>query len=94
MKNIFIALCQAKWLKIRSIQENECGFHPDISHSIDDCYEFKQILQDMIDRHILQIYRQVKQGEVFTQTSEETTLSGPKPVIIHFTKALHSSQER
>ena len=48
----------------------------------------------MIDRHILQIYRQVKQGEVFTQTSEETTLSGPKPVIIHFTKALHSSQER
>jgi len=32
--------------------------------------------------------------EVFTQTSEETTLSGPKSVVIHFTRPSHLSHER
>jgi len=94
MKKIYIVLCQAGYLKVENKQGNECGLHLGISHSIDECSKFKQILQDLIDRHILQIYRQEKEGEVCTQTGEETTLSGPKPVVIRFTKALHLSQEQ
>jgi len=82
-------LCQVGYLKPENGQENECGLHPDISHSIDKCSKFKRILQDLIDRHILQICRQEKEGEVCTQTGEKTTLFGPKPVVICFTKALH-----
>ena len=44
-------------------QENECSCHPGISHSVDGCPKFKRILQDLIDRHILQIYRQDKEEE-------------------------------
>jgi len=94
MKKIYTVLCQAGWLKVENRQENECGLHPGISHSIDECSKFKQILQDLIDRNMLQIYRQEKEGEVCTQIGEETTLSRPKPVVICFTKALHLSQER
>jgi len=85
---------QTGWLKVENKQENECSCHPGISHSVDRCPEFKRILQDLIDRHILQIYRQEKKGEVCMQTGEEKTLSGPKQVVIRFTKALHLSQER
>ena len=89
MKEIFIVLCQVGYLK----PENECGLHPGISHSIDECSRFKRILQDLIDRHILQIYRLEKEEEVFLQTGEEKTLFGLKPVVICFTKTAHLSQE-
>ena len=94
MKKIYTVLCQVGWLKVENRQERECSCHMDISHSIDECPKFKRILQDLIDRHILQIYQQERKREIFTQTGEEATLSGPKPVVIRFTKALHLSQER
>jgi len=45
-------------------------------------------VQDLIDRHILQVSHQKKEGEVFA--GEEWIPHGPKPLVIQFTKATNS----
>jgi len=86
MRSIFIALGQAGLLKRVHDQKNMCGFHFTTQHSIEDCVELKSFLQDLIDRHLVQCFRQNQEEEVFTQTREESTSPMPKPLVIHFTK--------
>jgi len=45
-------------------------------------------VQDLIDRHILQVNHQKKEGEVFT--GEEWIPQRPKPLVIQFTKPTNS----
>jgi len=47
--------------------------------------EFKDFVQDLIDRHVLQVNHQRKEGEVFT--GEEWIPQRPKPLVIQFIKA-------
>jgi len=53
--------------------------------SIDECVEFKDFVQDLMDKHVLQVCHQRKEGEVFT--GEEWLQQRPKPLVIQFTKA-------
>jgi len=43
------------YFKLINCSEDSCGFHADSDHSIEECSEFKSFLQDLMDRHILQI---------------------------------------
>ncbi|KAJ1422752.1 G-patch domain [Sesbania bispinosa] len=63
MKVIFEELC--KFGGIKGLAETErsndkemkCGIHRSVKHSIEECYEFKRILQGMMDAHLIQISR-------------------------------------
>jgi len=86
MNEVFEAICQAGLLQYEYNSEGECGFHACTTHSIDECVEFKDFVQDFMDRHVLQVCHQRKEGEVFT--GEEWLLQRPKPLVIQFTKAV------
>jgi len=51
-------------------------------------------LQNLIDRHILQVYHRKLEEEVFVQTGEELSMTGPKPLVIRFKKASPMSLSR
>ncbi|KAJ1388669.1 hypothetical protein SESBI_38936 [Sesbania bispinosa] len=61
MKVIFEELCEFGGIKglteteRRNDKEMKCGFHCSDEHSIEECDEFKQILQSMMDAHLIQI---------------------------------------
>jgi len=86
MEDVFTALCQVGLLKVEYQQEGTCSFHPGAQHAINECSEFKELLQDLIDWHILQVCHKNKEAEVCTLTGEEPCLAEPKPLVIHFTK--------
>jgi len=65
MEYVFMTLCQTGLLKAKRQQGGTCSFHPDAQHSINECYGFKELLQDLIDRHILQVcYKERKEKYV------------------------------
>ncbi|KAJ1378139.1 G-patch domain [Sesbania bispinosa] len=61
MKVIFEELCEFGGIKglteteRSNDKEMKCGFHCSDEHSIEECDEFKQILQSMMDAHLIQI---------------------------------------
>jgi len=61
----FKAICQAGLFKYEYRPKDKCGFHASTEHSVDECAEFKDFVQDLIERHILQVSHQKKEGEVF-----------------------------
>ncbi|XP_017420393.2 uncharacterized protein LOC108330418 [Vigna angularis] len=63
-----------------------CALHPDIGHSIEECAELENILQDLLDRNLIQVCRGDKDEEVFAQTGGESDVTLPEPLVIHFTK--------
>jgi len=85
MSEVFEAICQAGLFQYECKSEDECGFHACTTHSIDECGEFKDFVQDLMDRHVLQVCHQRKEGEVFI--GEERLPQRPKPLVIQFTKA-------
>jgi len=85
MNEVFKAFCQAGLFQYEYKSEDKCGFHACTKHSIDECVEFKDFVQDLIDRHVLQVCHQMKEGKVFT--GEEWLPQRPKPLVIQFTKA-------
>jgi len=86
LKDIFSLICQMGYFKLIDHSEDSCGFHSDNDDSIKECFEFKGFLQDLMDRHVLQICHQRKEEEVFVQIGEESNISRPKPLVIHFTR--------
>jgi len=85
MNEVFGAICQARLFHYEHMPEYKCDFHASIEHFIDECVEFKDFVQDLIDRHILQVCHNKKEGEVFA--GEEWIPQRPKPLVIQFTKA-------
>jgi len=85
MNEVFRAICQAGLYQYEYRPEDKCGFHASTEHSVDECVEFKDFLRDLIDRHILKVSHQKKEGEVFT--GEEWTPQRPNPLVIQFSKA-------
>ncbi|XP_052728448.1 uncharacterized protein LOC108318774 [Vigna angularis] len=63
-----------------------CGFHPCAEHSIDECVEFEEFLQDLLDRNLMQVYYEDKDEEVFAQTGMEPDVTLPEPLVIRFTR--------
>jgi len=89
MEDVFMTLCQTGLLKVKCQQGGTCSFHPDAQHSINECSGFKDLLQDLIDRHILQVCYKEREEEICTLPGEEPFPAGPKPLVIHFTKTSH-----
>jgi len=86
LKDIFALICQMGYFKFGGKLEGTCGFHASKEHSIDKCFEFRSFLQDLLDKHILQVCHPGKKAEVCTHTSEEPKLSGPRPLVLHFAR--------
>ncbi|XP_052726214.1 uncharacterized protein LOC108332575 [Vigna angularis] len=66
-----------------------CALHSDDGHSIEECGEFEDILQDLLDRSLMQVCYKDKEGEVFTQIDGESDVTLPEPLVIHFTRTTH-----
>ena len=88
MNEDFRAICQVGLFQYEYKSGDKCGFHAYTKHSIDECAKFKDFVQDLIDKHVLQVNHQRKEGEVFT--GEEWIPHRPKPLVIQFTKATTS----
>jgi len=65
MNAVVRAICQAGLFQCEQKVEDGCGFHNSVNHSIDKCIEFKKYVQDLMDRHILEISHQKKEEGVF-----------------------------
>ncbi|XP_052723845.1 uncharacterized protein LOC128193782 [Vigna angularis] len=63
-----------------------CGLHPCAEHSIDECVEFEELLQDLLDRNLIQVCYENKDEEVFAQTSMESDVTLSEPLVIRFTR--------
>jgi len=88
LNEAFGAICQAGLFKYRYRPEDKCEFHASTEHFVDECAEFKDFVQDLIDRNILQVSHQRKEGEVLV--GEEWIPQRPKPLVIQFTKPINS----
>jgi len=69
MNEVFRAICQVGLFQYKYKSGDKCGFYACTKHSIDECAEFKDFVQDLIDRYVLQVSHQRKEGEVFTRES-------------------------
>ena len=88
LNEVFEAICQVGLFKYEYRPEDKYRFHASTEHSVDECAEFKDFVQDLIDKHILQVSHQRKEGEVFA--GEEWIPQRPRPLVIQFTKATNS----
>ena len=62
-----------------------CRLHLTIGHAIGECDDFKQILQDLMDKKFMQ----VGYCESDVSTSDTSPIF-PKPLVIHYTKGVNS----
>jgi len=81
LKDVFYLVCQMGYFKPMDKSNALYGFHASNGHSIEECFEFKNFLQDLMNQHLLQISHQKKE-EVFVQISEESSISKPEPLVI------------
>ena len=88
MNEVFRAICHAGLFSYEHKLEDKCGFHASTEHSIDECAEFRNYVQDLIDRHVLQVTHQRKEEGVFA--GEEWVPQKPKPLVIQFTRPTNS----
>ncbi|XP_047148672.1 uncharacterized protein LOC124820924, partial [Vigna umbellata] len=95
-KFIFKALIKVGLLKGDYDEDVTCALHPDDGHSIEECGEFEDILQDLLDRSLMQVCYEDKEGEVFTQIGGESDVTLPESLVIHFTRTtpMPVSEER
>ncbi|XP_014499266.1 uncharacterized protein LOC106760337 [Vigna radiata var. radiata] len=63
-----------------------CALHLDTEHSIEECVEFEEILQDLLDRGLMQVCYKSEEEEVFAQTGDESGITLPEPLVIRFTR--------
>jgi len=65
----------------------KCGFHPSAKHSIDECTEFEDVLQNLIDKNFVQVCHGDMEEEVLAQDGAEPCVTLPEPLVIHFTRS-------
>ena len=87
MKTVYEALFKAKILdEKQEKKESEdregqyCQYHQKlVGHPIQDCQDFLDLVQGLMDEGRIEFYKEVK-GQAVNVLQEET----PKPVIIHY----------
>ncbi|XP_027905805.1 uncharacterized protein LOC114165360 [Vigna unguiculata] len=94
MKFILEALLEMGLVKGEYDMSNASAFHPGAKHSINDCVEFKLELQKLVDKHFLQVFHGKKDEEVLVQTDEQSNLTTPESLVIHFTRPAPSFMEQ
>jgi len=84
---IFEALLTAGLLEGEYNLSEACRFHPGAKHFVELCSKYENFLQNLIDKNFVQVCRGSKEEEVFAQTGEKSTMSPPKPLIVHFARS-------
>ena len=80
LKTIFRDMHKFGMIKGSFEEDMGSGLHPSANHIIEECDEFKSILQDLMDKKLLQVGYFV--NDVLTIDSSMTFL---KPLVIHYT---------
>ncbi|XP_052727606.1 uncharacterized protein LOC128193339 [Vigna angularis] len=83
---IFEALLKVGLVKGDYDMGRSCALHPEAEHSIEECVELEDILQDLLARILMQVCCEDKEEEVFAQTGGESDVTLPEPLVIHFTR--------
>ena len=69
----------------KSFNENDrCGLHPDADHTMERCDDFKQILQDLMDKQLVQVGYTRSNNDVLV--IDDSALAFSKPLVIHYTR--------
>jgi len=84
---IFETLLKLGLLKGGCNLSEKCGFHPGAKHSIDECTKFEDVLQNLLDRNLVQVCREGIEEEVFAQDGRKPDVTLPEPLVIHFTRS-------
>jgi len=84
---IFEKLLKLGLLKGGYNLSEKCGFHPGAKHSIDECTKFEDVLQNLLDRNLVQVCREGMEEEVFAQDGGKPDVTLPEPLVIHFTRS-------
>jgi len=61
LKDVFSLIYQMGYFKPMNKSDALCGLHASNGHSIKECSEFKDFLQDLMNQHLLQISHQKKE---------------------------------
>ncbi|WVY96649.1 hypothetical protein V8G54_028800 [Vigna mungo] len=65
-----------------------CVFHPTVGHSIEECVEFKEFMQDLLDRSLMQVCYEGKKG-LSEERIERRTQNGKRIRIYDIKKRFH-----
>ncbi|KAJ1404844.1 hypothetical protein SESBI_26246 [Sesbania bispinosa] len=84
LRFIFKELCKAGLINSDITGDGMCGLHLDTDHTIEDCEEFKRMLQDMMDRKLVQIG--CGENIVDVSVSDYSASTPPKPLVVHYTR--------
>ncbi|KAJ1403257.1 hypothetical protein SESBI_27405 [Sesbania bispinosa] len=84
LRVIFKELCKAGWVNGNIAGDGMCGLHSDTDHTIEDCEEFKRMLQDMMDRKLVQIG--CGGNIVDVSVIDYSASTSPKPLVVHYTR--------
>jgi len=72
---VFETLLKLGLLKGECNLSEKCGFHSSAKHSIDECTEFEDVLQNLIDRNFVQVCHGHMEDEVFAQDGAEPSVT-------------------
>ncbi|XP_027905771.1 uncharacterized protein LOC114165323 [Vigna unguiculata] len=84
---IFETLLKLGLLKGEYNLGEKCEFHPDAKHFADKCTKFEIVLQDLLDKNFVQVYREGMEEELFAQDGGKLDVTLPEPLVIHFTRS-------
>ncbi|KAJ1422097.1 hypothetical protein SESBI_13222 [Sesbania bispinosa] len=84
LRVIFKELCKAGWVNGNIAGDGMCELHSDTNHTIEDCEEFKQMLQEMMDRKLVQIG--CGGNIVDISVIDYSASTSPKPLVVHYTR--------
>ena len=84
---VFETLLKLSLLKGEYNLSEKCGFHPSAKHFIDECTEFEDVLQNLIDINFMQVCHEDMEEEVFAQDGAELGVTLPEPLVIHFPRS-------
>ncbi|KAJ1438953.1 hypothetical protein SESBI_02727 [Sesbania bispinosa] len=84
LRVIFKELCKVGWVDGNIAGDGMCELHSDTNHTIEDCEEFKRMLQDMMDRKLVQIG--CGGNIVDVSVIDYSASTSPKPLVIHYTR--------
>ncbi|KAH1232746.1 hypothetical protein GmHk_09G025330 [Glycine max] len=92
---IFEALQKGGVIPHGGHKEDSCLLHSDELHNMETCLEVEELLQQMIDQGRLEVDSEGREEQhICMQSTEESSLAKPKPLVIYFTKGAASQKPR
>jgi len=89
LKVIFAELCRFGVIKMTYDDNCLCGLHPNESHDIQECVEFRKVLQDLLDGHFVQVSSMGSSEDVLTlQSGSGSGVTFPRPLEIFYQEGI------